>query len=103
MKLLSNTKASLITKTVFFIGSVLLSTVSLAQQLELQVKGIQNTQLNNNVRIYVGMIDKEEADGSERHKQLVREAIDKALRAYGYYQNEVEFQIESQKPPKKIN
>lgn len=103
MKLLSNTKASLITKTVFFIGSVLLSTVSLAQQLELQVKGIQNTQLNNNVRIYVGMIDKEEADGSERHKQLVREAIDKALRAYGYYQSEVEFQIESQKPPKKIN
>ncbi|HDR0620098.1 TPA: autotransporter assembly complex family protein [Pasteurella multocida] len=101
MKLLSNTKASLITKTVFFIGSVLLSTVSLAQQLELQVKGIQNTQLNNNVRIYVGMIDKEEADGSERHKQLVREAIDKALRAYGYYQSEVEFQIESQKPPKK--
>ncbi|PJG86240.1 autotransporter assembly complex protein TamA [Conservatibacter flavescens] len=56
-----------------------------AQSVSLKVEGIHNAALNDNVRIHVNAINPEEADGSERYQSLVSEAIDKALRAEGYY------------------
>ena len=63
------------------------------QTVELKVEGIQNSVLNENVRIYVEAIDKEEADGSPRYQDLVRTAVDKALRAYGYYESKTVFNL----------
>lgn len=60
----------------------------------LRVQGIHNTELNQNVRIHLQAIDPQEADGSERYQQLVREEIGKALRAYGYYESEVNFSVD---------
>ncbi|AKD38874.1 outer membrane protein and surface antigen [Pasteurella multocida subsp. multocida OH4807] len=100
MTLFSKTKSRLITYIAAF-STMILSFPSFAQQVELQVQGIKNTPLNDNVRIYVAMIDDEEADGSERYKQLVREAIDKGLRAYGYYNSQITFQLTPQPSAKK--
>lgn len=60
----------------------------------LRVQGINNVELNQNVRIYLQTIDPQEADGSERYQQLVREEIGKALRAYGYYESAVNFSVD---------
>ena len=60
----------------------------------LRVQGIHNVELNQNVRIHLQAIDPQEADGSERYQQLVREEIGKALRAYGYYESEVNFSVD---------
>ncbi|UEA16299.1 autotransporter assembly complex protein TamA [Pasteurella canis] len=100
MKLLRNTKAWFAT-TVATFSAILFSTSPTYAQVDLQIQGIKNTQLNNNVRIHTATIDKEEADGSERHKQLVREAIDQALRAYGYYQNKIDFELIN-RPPQNV-
>nr|WP_243728775.1 autotransporter assembly complex family protein [Mesocricetibacter intestinalis] len=65
-----------------------------AQQVELKVTGIKGENANKNVRLYLAAIDKEEADGSERYQRLVGEAIDKALRVYGYYNIRVNFNLQ---------
>lgn len=71
---------------------------SLAEsQVELRVTGIDNPKLSQNVDIYVNNISDEEADGSLRYESLVTEAIDKALRAEGYYNSTVSYQLESKK------
>lgn len=67
--------------------------LSVLSKVDLQIQGIKDSKLNDNVNIYVKMINKEEADGSLRYQGLIREAIDKGLRAYGYYQSEVEFEL----------
>lgn len=69
--------------------------VCAAQTVELQVRGIENSVLNDNVQIYVDTIDKEEADGSEHYQNLVINAIDRGLRAYGYYESKVNFELKS--------
>ncbi len=64
------------------------------QSVLLHVQGVNDAELNKNMRIYLQTIDPQEADGSERYQQLVRETIDKALRAFGYYQSAVGFSLE---------
>ena len=61
--------------------------------VDLEVKGIENKDKDAwaNVQIYLGQIAKEYADGSERHQYLVQTAVDKALRAKGYYNTQYQF------------
>ncbi|HBO37328.1 MAG TPA: hypothetical protein DD638_01560 [Pasteurellaceae bacterium] len=68
-------------------------------EMALRVEGINNAQLNKNVRIYLQAIDEQEADGSDRYRQLVEEAISKALRALGYYDSRVNFRVEVRSAP----
>lgn len=64
-------------------------------KVQLRVVGIDDPQLAQNVDIYVKNISAEEADGSLRYQSLVTDAIDKALRAEGYYNSSVSFQLEA--------
>ncbi len=59
--------------------------------VEMRVSGIENPQIRENVELYLAMISKEEADGSERYFELVQSNISKAVRVYGYYNAKVEF------------
>lgn len=81
-------------KTILF-GLLLCSLYAPAEQsVLLHVQGVNKAELNKNMRIYLQTIPPQEADGSERYQQLVRETIDKALRAFGYYQSAVSFSLE---------
>ncbi|MBN6710188.1 outer membrane protein assembly factor [Haemophilus haemoglobinophilus] len=101
MKLLSKYSV----KSTLSIGVLCLclaSSFSFAEHLvDLKVVGVTGAQKTANVNIYVDTINKEERDGSERYQQLVRTAIDKALRAYGYYSSTVTFTLQPAKSSNK--
>ncbi len=61
------------------------------QGVQLDIKGIKNTELLKNVNLYLSQIDKEESDGSDRYKYLVTQMADKALRSEGYYRSKFDF------------
>ena len=64
-------------------------------QVDLEVKGIADKDKAawKNVKIYLGQIAKEYADGSERYQYLVQTAVDKGLRAEGYYNTQYHFEL----------
>ncbi|TCP91162.1 autotransporter secretion outer membrane protein TamA [Cricetibacter osteomyelitidis] len=66
-------------------------------EVNLRLTGIKNQALAENARIYTNAISKESADGSERYQELVSEAVDKALRAKGYYGSSVSYTLEPAK------
>ncbi|SUU35051.1 surface antigen (D15) [Actinobacillus seminis] len=70
--------------------------------VDLKVTGVRGEKAIENVDIYTSMIDKEEADGSERYQQLVRDAINKGLRVYGYYNAEINFTLQPRKNQKPL-
>lgn len=71
-----------------------LPTFCLAEQtVQLELRGIDDRALNTNVRIYLAQISDDDADGSERYQFRVREAVDKGLRALGYYNTQYHFQL----------
>lgn len=57
----------------------------------LEVKGIHDKEAKKNVDLYLGQLANQYADGSKRHQYLVQTAVDKALRALGYYNSEYQF------------
>ena len=70
-------------------------------QVDLEVKGIEDKDAWNNVKIYLGQVANDYADGSERHQYLVQTAVDKGLRAKGYYNTQYHFSLvprEGEKP-----
>lgn len=69
-----------------------------APKINVKVQGIQQANLNNNVHLYLETIDNHEFDGSERHQRLLTENIDKALRAFGYYNSQVTYQLQATRP-----
>lgn len=69
--------------------------------VDLQINGIKDKKLDENVRIYVDAIEKEERDGSEHYQELVRQAVNKGLRAFGYYENSVSFTLKNRTKPNK--
>lgn len=78
------------------------ATLSNAKQtVLLQVKGIEDPQVMKNVRIYLSTLDNDEADGSQRYKYLVTEVIDKALRAVGYFDSQIEYELIPRPEPQK--
>lgn len=64
-------------------------------QVDVSVEGIKNKDKAawKNVKIYLGQIANEYADGSERHQYLVQTAVDKGLRALGYYNTQYHFEL----------
>lgn len=66
-----------------------------AAKVDVRVDGIRDSRLSENVRIYLDAMDKNEADGSERHQYLLRENIAKALRVFGYYNSKIYFDLQS--------
>lgn len=102
MKLLSKYFVrSMLNTSIFCI--YLASSFSFAEHLvDLKVVGnCSSVQKTTNVDAYINTIDEEERDGSERYQQLVRTAIDKALRAYGYYSSTVNFTLQPAKSSNK--
>lgn len=65
-----------------------------AAKVDVRVDGIRDSRLSENVRIYLDAMDKNEADGSERHQYLLRENIAKALRVFGYYNSKIYFDLQ---------
>ena len=61
--------------------------------VDLQIDGVKNDALKNNIQIHLNAIDKEEADGSERYQDIVSKAVDKGLRALGYYDHQIQFEL----------
>ncbi|OOH89243.1 hypothetical protein BMT54_07125 [Pasteurellaceae bacterium 15-036681] len=61
------------------------------QTVELEVKGVKDKELLENVLVFLAQIDKAEADGSERYRYRVEQEADKALRAKGYYNSLFQF------------
>ncbi|QIW16146.1 hypothetical protein A4G20_07285 [Pasteurellaceae bacterium RH1A] len=57
----------------------------------LKVEGIPKGALLDNVNIYLDQLKNEVADGSERHQYVVQQAVDKGLRALGYYNTQYHF------------
>lgn len=81
----------------FIISSSLLSLYSKTSfaenTVELKIVGIKGVKAIESADIYTKMIDKEEMDGSERCQYLVKNAIEKSLRVYGYYSTVVNFTL----------
>lgn len=67
------------------------------QGLSVRLTGIKQAKLKQNVQIYINQIPSEQADGAEHHQELVREAIYKGLRVFGYYDYQVDFKLEENK------
>ena len=61
--------------------------------VDLQIDGVKNDALKSNIQIHLNAIDKEEADGSERYQDIVSKAVDKGLRALGYYDYQIQFEL----------
>ncbi|WP_265473674.1 autotransporter assembly complex protein TamA [Mergibacter septicus] len=61
--------------------------------VELKVQGINNQDLNNNIKLYLAALNTTDAEDSERYRQLVSENIDQALRALGYFNSRIEFTL----------
>ncbi|QIM69679.1 hypothetical protein A4G13_09865 [Basfia succiniciproducens] len=78
-------------KAVMFLALLISSPAIAESAVELKVEGIANEKLRENVQLYLATLDKEDADGSERYQNKVKENIDKALRVYGYYGSTVAF------------
>lgn len=74
---------------------------SAEQTVLLKIKGIEDKDLNTNVRIYLSQVSNDEADGSERYQARVRETVDKALRAKGYYNTQYHFSLTPRPRPQK--
>ena len=69
---------------------------------KLEIKGIKNTAILDNAKIYTKMIVPAEMDGSERNKILVKRAIERAVSVFGYYDTQITFQIHPSKKDQKI-
>lgn len=81
---------------------LLTTTLHAEQTVLLKMEGLdKNSPLYKNVRIYLSQISNDDADGSERYQHRVQEAIDKALRALGYYNTQYQFSITPRTRPQK--
>ncbi|MFW9309404.1 autotransporter assembly complex protein TamA [Glaesserella parasuis] len=72
---------------------VLIGIANAEQTVLLEVDGIKDKDLYQNVRIYLSQLSNDDADSSERYQQLVQETVDKALRAKGYYNTQYRFEL----------
>ncbi|MCI7718797.1 autotransporter assembly complex protein TamA [[Pasteurella] aerogenes] len=102
MKLFANRKGDVF-RPLCYLGLICMSVAAKAEYtVDLKVTGVRGEKAIENVDIYTSMIDKEEADGSERYQQLVRDAINKGLRVYGYYNAEINFTLQPRKNQKPL-
>ncbi|KOE55994.1 autotransporter assembly complex protein TamA [Aggregatibacter actinomycetemcomitans] len=88
-------------KTIFVFCFLWHPSVWAEHLVDLQVSGIKNEKLNENVQIYTNAIEKEDMDGSDRYQESVRQAVDKGLRAFGYYESAVSFELKNRAKPNK--
>ena len=73
-------------------------------QVDLEVRGIANRDKDAwaNVQIFLSQIVPEYADGSERYQYLVKNAVDKGLRAKGFYNTKYQFVLEPREGKKPL-
>ncbi len=73
-------------------------------QVDLEVKGIAGRDKDAwaNVQIFLSQISSEYADGSERYQYLVQNAVDKGLRAKGFYNTKYRFVLEPREGKKSL-
>lgn len=91
-------------KTQFSLLTLLVLSVSAnaEQTVLLKMTGLdKDSELYNNVRIYLSQISNDDADGSEFYQQRVQTTVDKALRALGYYNTKYHFSLTPRKRPQK--
>ncbi|MDO4627375.1 MAG: autotransporter assembly complex family protein [Pasteurellaceae bacterium] len=65
-----------------------------ANAVEFKLKGIKESNIRENVEIYVNQIDEDDRDGSESYLQSVRDAISKGVRVFGYYNSQVNLDLQ---------
>lgn len=95
-KTMKTMKKKLVTFALF-----LATAVSAEQTALLKIQGIDDKDLEANVNIYLSQVSDDEADGSERYQYRVKTAIDKALRAKGYYNTQYQFSLTPRTRPQK--
>lgn len=71
------------------------------QTVLLRVQGVDNPELSNNIRMHLSQLSNDEADRSERYQHLVSQTIENALRALGYFNNQITFQLQLRQAPAK--
>ncbi|MDH2925517.1 autotransporter secretion outer membrane protein TamA [Nicoletella semolina] len=71
------------------------------QTVLLKVEGIDDKALYRNVRIHLSQLSNDIADGSDRYQYLVQQAVDKGLRAMGYYNSQYQFNLTARPRPQK--
>lgn len=62
--------------------------------VKVEINGIDNQEIRRNVLVYINRIKDELHDGAEYDQYLVKQAIDKGVRAFGYYQSAVDFSLD---------
>lgn len=86
---------------IFFLSFPVIAHYSPAIQLE--IHGIENSDILNNAKVYTKMIISAEMDGSERNQYLVKQAIEKAVSVFGYYNTKITFKFQTKKNDKNPN
>ena len=62
------------------------STVAWAENpVELRIEGVKNHALDENIRLHLNAVEKYDTTDIARYQDVVSAAIDKGLRALGYY------------------
>ncbi|MGX3066592.1 autotransporter assembly complex protein TamA [Ursidibacter arcticus] len=87
--------------SIFALLTLITLTAQSEQTVLLRVEGIKDKDLYANVRVYLSQISNDEADGSERYQHRVQQAVDKALRALGYYNTQYQFSLTPRPNPQK--
>ena len=70
------------------------STVAWAENpVELRIEGVKNHALDENIRLHLNAIEKYDTTDIARYQDVVSAAIDKGLRALGYYDSTIQFEL----------
>lgn len=80
----------------FLIGLCVATNVFAEKALELQVKGIDNKKAYNNVMLHLSTLKDFPVEDSDRYHYLASKAIDDALRAVGYFNSQIQYQVKPQ-------
>ena len=70
------------------------STVACAENpVELRIEGVKNHALDENIRLHLNAVEKYDTTDIARYQDVVSAAIDKGLRALGYYDSTIRFDL----------
>lgn len=67
--------------------------------IKVDLVGIESSQIRQNVLIYVDQIIDDLHDGGEYDRNLLKQAVDKGVRAFGYYESEVDISLDLKNDP----
>ncbi|MGL5800368.1 MAG: autotransporter assembly complex protein TamA, partial [Plesiomonas sp.] len=87
-------------KTVYLLFTLLLASSSLQASVKLQIDGLSG-ELQRNVRAHLSTITDSEVSAGPRFKRRVKTGIEDGLKALGYFNPEIQFDLVRRAPPAK--